>query len=88
MVVWFDVDAGYRVTEALKVDESGSQPVAETVTETDKHVEELPSNDADAAMNVCFDAQAKKPTVYHLQRSCSCHGYLEISAYQRTAGFL
>lgn len=55
MVVWFVVDAGYRVTEAPKGDESGSQPVAETVTETEKHVEELPSNDADAAMNVCFE---------------------------------
>ncbi|PNP48830.1 hypothetical protein THARTR1_10275 [Trichoderma harzianum] len=42
-----DATSSNKVTEALKVDESGSQSVAET----EKHVEELPSNDADAAAN-------------------------------------
>ncbi|KAL6695492.1 hypothetical protein J3F84DRAFT_337832 [Trichoderma pleuroticola] len=42
-----DATSSNKVTEALKEDKSGSQPVAET----EKHVEELPSNDADAATN-------------------------------------
>lgn len=90
IVVWFVIDAGCRVTEAPKVDESGSQPVIET----EKHVEELPSNDADAAMNVCFEAQAKKTQKTQKTHRLSsakillCHGYPEIPTDQRTVGFL
>ncbi|KAF3074567.1 Survival motor neuron-like protein 1 [Trichoderma lentiforme] len=56
-----DASSSKKVTEALKVDESGSQPVAETVTETEKHVEELPSNDADAAMNDSSEQHSSQP---------------------------
>ncbi|PKK47124.1 hypothetical protein CI102_6189 [Trichoderma harzianum] len=56
-----DANPSNKVTEALKVDESGSQPVAETVTETEQHVEELPSNDADAAMNNSSEQHSSQP---------------------------
>ncbi|KAH0527386.1 hypothetical protein TsFJ059_002390 [Trichoderma semiorbis] len=56
-----DASSSNKVTEALKVDESGSQPVAETETETEKHVEELPSNDADAAMNDSSEQHGSQP---------------------------
>ncbi|OPB46163.1 hypothetical protein A0O28_0062840 [Trichoderma guizhouense] len=56
-----DASSSNKVTEPLKVDESGSQPVTETKTETEKHVEELPSNDADAAMNDSSEQHSSQP---------------------------
>ncbi|KAL7942056.1 hypothetical protein V8C42DRAFT_333468 [Trichoderma barbatum] len=46
-----------KATEPLKEDDSGSQLVAET----EKHVDELPSNDADAAKNESTEQHSSQP---------------------------
>ncbi|KAL7929904.1 hypothetical protein V8C35DRAFT_169651 [Trichoderma chlorosporum] len=46
-----------KANDALKVDESGSQPAAETK----EHVEELPSDDTDAAMNDSAEHHSSQP---------------------------